>query len=127
MTVFAITSFSHAPILLINVALPLEHHLSSLAAITAQIRRFTDLAADRVWIIVDLRGCDVSLSDALLLIAEYKDSAPDRRTVETLAFIAVGTHPMIRVGLRRIWEQLAIPVTPFEKMSDALAHVRRMA
>ncbi len=124
MTVFGITRFSDSSILLISVALPLEHNLSSLVSVASQIRRFTGPDMGPVYVVVDLRGCDVTLSDALLLIEEYKAAEPDWNLTTSITFIAVGIHPLIRVGIRRIWEQLNIHIRQFDVLSEALNYAR---
>ena len=124
MTVFGITRFSDAPILLVSVALPLENYLPSLVSVASQIQRFTVPNVKAIYVVVDLRGCEVSLSDTLLLIQECREAAPGWTLTTTVFFLVVGTHPLIAVGIKRIWEQLTIPVRQFATMSEALSYVR---
>lgn len=117
---FAIQQLPEQPTAIITVDVPLACHSDSLRSVIAQMcaiaREYQQMAC-----IIDLDGLDLSYSDILLCLDEFK--ATQSENYAQILPVVAGSHPLIAVGIKKIEEQLGITIKQYDTLELACAAV----
>ncbi len=121
---FIITRLPDEPIIVAGFDLPLTQHFSDLEAFNEQCVRIADETGGSLYRILHLVAPQIEHADLLLLLSHLRQNFPGGITDPRMYTVAVGTHPLIAVGTRRIGEEFGIDIPIFTTLGEALAYVR---
>lgn len=121
---FIITRLPGEPIVIAGFDLPLSQHLPDLKAFTAQCARIVDEVDGPLYRIINLVTPQIDYSDVLLFLNDIRQQRPGSTTDPRMRTVAVGTHPMIAIGVRQIRTQFGLEIPIFATLGEALDYVR---
>jgi hypothetical protein len=124
---FAARRLPNDPILIVTFNVPIEQHLDSLQSLHAEIDGYVQtMAGETCCLIVDMRALDLTCSDFTMWIEEYRNGTHFFLDQPSLHVLAVGTQPVMHVGLKKIARQLQVSIAPFDTITAALDAAQRV-
>ncbi len=118
--------FPDEPIVVARVKLPLEHNLSAVRHLWNQVNRQADEARGPFVAVLDFSDQPPDFADILLWIDERRTPDACQYRSPNLYAIAIGTHPMLSLALRKIKRQIGDEAIQMPTLNDALVYARRV-
>lgn len=122
---FTVRKFADEPIVIVTIDVPVEQYLDNFRSLKAQVARIAAEVNGPLYYILDTRDIESpSYSDILIWIEEHKVGDAATLSRHDIRYHAVGTHPLLLVGVKKVYQLLGIEVAIFAEMDDALATIR---
>jgi hypothetical protein len=123
---FAARRLPDDSILIVTFNVPIEQHLKCLQSLNAEIDGFArTMVAQTCGLILDMRALDLTCSDFAIWIEEYRSGAFAFLDHPFLRVFAVGTHPVLSVGLKKIERQLNISIALYDTIAVTISAAQR--
>jgi hypothetical protein len=118
---FAARRLPDDPILIVTFNVPIEQHLKSLQSLHAEIDGYVrTMSGETCYLILDMRTLDLTCSDFTIWIEEYRNGTHFFLDQPSLHVLAVGTQPVMYIGLKKVERQLQVSIAPFDTIAAAL-------
>lgn len=121
---FTVARLPGEPIIVINVSLPLNNYLDTIAQIDALVHRVYKEHGGTIYSIVAIGDQDLTFGDFLLFIAEQRQGRPGSLLDVYVQAIVIGTHELLQPGLNRLARELGVHVPLFATVAEGIAHAR---
>jgi hypothetical protein len=121
---FAVTQLPDDPILIVNLAAPLQNHLASIRSVNAQIARIIATTENTLYVVIDGQDIELAFSDILIGISQLEAQPIIWTTDARAQIVIVGTNPMLDIGAKRLKQRLGVKVERYPSLETALNAIR---
>jgi hypothetical protein len=116
--VAAVRKISGDPIVIVILDLPIDQYTDSLYSVMSQLDQFAS-ETGQLYAVIDMRHQNLDYSDMLLILSEQRD-VPGSITDPRVFTLIAGTHPMLKVLVKKAEQLLDIEIPLVDTLDAAL-------